>query len=74
MSLDEQAAYHDAFDVQTLSYRAPEVIYGQPFGHAIDAWSLGVILAELFGGKVLVQAAIVRTLKRAGELSCIIQV
>ena len=57
MSLDEQAAYHDAFDVQTLSYRAPEVIYGQPFGHAIDAWSLGVSLAELFGGKVLVQAA-----------------
>ena len=57
MSLGEQAAYHDAFDVQTLSYRAPEVIYGQPFGHAIDAWSLGVSLAELFGGKVLVQAA-----------------
>jgi len=57
MGLGEQAAYHDAFDVQTLSYRAPEVIYGQPFGHAIDAWSLGVSLAELFGGKVLVQAA-----------------
>ena len=29
MSLGEQAAYHDAFDVQTLAYRAPEVIYGQ---------------------------------------------
>ena len=57
MSLGEQAAYHDAFDVQTLAYRAPEVIYGQPFGHAIDAWSLGVSLAELFGGKALVQAA-----------------
>ena len=57
MGLGEQAAYHDAFDVQTLSYRAPEVIYGQPFGHAIDVWSLGVSLAELFGGKVLVQAA-----------------
>jgi hypothetical protein len=27
MSLAESAAYHDAYDVQTLSYRAPEIIY-----------------------------------------------
>ena len=29
MSLGESSAYHDTFEVQTLSYRAPEVIYGQ---------------------------------------------
>lgn len=29
---------------------------GQPFGHAIDMWSLGVSVAELFAGRTLVQA------------------
>ena len=45
MSLAESSAYHDSFDVQTLSYRAPEVVYGEPFAHPIDMWSLGVSLA-----------------------------
>ena len=57
MSVAESAAYHDAFDVQTLSYRAPEVIFGEPFDFAIDMWSLGTTLAELFCGRALVQAA-----------------
>ena len=57
MSVAESSAYHDTFDVQTLSYRAPEVIFGKPFDHAIDTWSLGMTLAELFCGRALVQAA-----------------
>ena len=45
------------YDVQTLGYRAPEVIVGRPFSHAIDTWSLGVTLAELYSGRPFVQAA-----------------
>ena len=33
------------------------MIVGRPFGHAIDMWSLGVTLAELFSGRPLVKAA-----------------
>lgn len=36
--------------MQTLWYRAPEVIFGDVgFGPGIDAWSFGVILAEMAG-------------------------
>ncbi|GAQ88579.1 Putative serine/Threonine protein kinases [Klebsormidium nitens] len=36
------------FDIQTLSYRAPEVLFGAgPLTPAIDMWSLGCIIAEL---------------------------
>eukprot|EP01113_Clastostelium_recurvatum_P016281 TRINITY_DN1927_c0_g1_i2.p1 TRINITY_DN1927_c0_g1~~TRINITY_DN1927_c0_g1_i2.p1 ORF type:complete len:507 (+),score=161.55 TRINITY_DN1927_c0_g1_i2:2430-3950(+) len=34
-------------------YRAPEIMLGLPYDHAIDMWSVGVTLAELFMGKVL---------------------
>lgn len=34
-------------------YRAPEIILGLPYDFAIDMWSLGVTLYELFTGKVL---------------------
>ena len=57
MALEEAPAYHDAFEVQTLGYRAPEVIYGVPFGSAIDIWSLGVTLAELYSGCSFLHAA-----------------
>ena len=30
--------------------RAPEVILGLPFNEAIDTWSLGCVIAELFLG------------------------
>lgn len=30
--------------------RAPEIILGQPFDEAIDIWSLGCVLAELYLG------------------------
>jgi serine/threonine protein kinase len=39
--------YHDDFEVQSLCYRAPEVLLGRPFGAPIDMWSLGCVLAEL---------------------------
>src|SRR5579859_4639960 len=39
--------YYDDFEVQSIHYRAPEVLLGLPFGSAIDMFSLGLILAEL---------------------------
>ena len=33
-----------------LFFRAPEIILGQPFDEAIDMWSLGCVLAELYLG------------------------
>jgi len=33
-------------EVQSLQYRAPEVVRGGPYGRPIDAWSTGCILAE----------------------------
>merc|ERR1719397_1579487 len=35
------------FDVQTLFYRAPEVLCGNEISAAIDMWSIGCILVEL---------------------------
>lgn len=48
--------YYTDFDLQTLSYRAPEVLLGVPFGHQIDVWSLGILLIELCIGKPLFHA------------------
>ncbi|KAK6632333.1 Dual specificity tyrosine-phosphorylation-regulated kinase 2 [Polyplax serrata] len=36
--------------IQSRFYRSPEVILGLPYGPAIDMWSLGCILAELYTG------------------------
>ena len=36
--------------IQSRFYRAPEVILGLPYSTAIDMWSLGCILAELYTG------------------------
>ncbi|XP_048734093.2 serine/threonine-protein kinase pakF-like isoform X2 [Ostrea edulis] len=46
----EVALYFKDFELQTLLYRAPEVLFGIPFGTEIDLWSLGCILAELYSG------------------------
>ena len=56
MARSEAAAYHDTFDVCTLAYRAPEVLYGLPFDCKIDLWSLGVTLAELYSGRAFALA------------------
>jgi serine/threonine-protein kinase PRP4 len=34
-------------------YRAPEIILGMPYDFAIDVWSIGCTLFELFTGKIL---------------------
>lgn len=36
--------------LQSRYYRAPEIILGLPFCEAIDMWSLGCVVAELFLG------------------------
>jgi homeodomain interacting protein kinase len=36
--------------LQSRYYRAPEIIMGLPFCEAIDMWSLGCVIAELFLG------------------------
>ncbi|CAM44202.1 protein kinase-like protein [Leishmania braziliensis MHOM/BR/75/M2904] len=41
------------YDVQSLWYRAPEVLCGLPYTAAIDSWSVGCVLFELFTGKPL---------------------
>eukprot|EP00051_Salpingoeca_urceolata_P012666 m.156576 g.156576 ORF g.156576 m.156576 type:complete len:971 (+) comp17564_c0_seq3:278-3190(+) len=49
------ARYHDDFEIQTLWYRAPEVLVGLPFDHQIDMWSLGCLLFQVFTGQPLVK-------------------
>ncbi|CDH51665.1 protein kinase yak1 [Lichtheimia corymbifera JMRC:FSU:9682] len=39
--------------IQSRFYRSPEVILGLPFTYAIDMWSLGCVVAELFLGAPL---------------------
>lgn len=34
--------------VVTLWYRAPEVLLSQPYHSAVDVWSSGCIIAEMF--------------------------
>ena len=36
--------------IQSRYYRAPEITLGISYGHYIDTWSIGCILAELFTG------------------------
>jgi serine/threonine protein kinase len=45
--------YYDTFEVQSLFYRAPEVVIGLEFNTAIDMWSVGCILAEMLLGTPL---------------------
>ncbi|KAK3592907.1 hypothetical protein CHS0354_011699 [Potamilus streckersoni] len=49
----EVSVYYNDFELQTPLYRAPEVMFGLPFGTEIDMWSIGCILAELYMGKPL---------------------
>lgn len=46
---------HEAdIEIQTLPYRAPEVLLSSPFTCAADMWSLGCIIVELVLGRPLV--------------------
>lgn len=45
--LDAREAYYFDFELQSVYYRAPEVLLGLPFGPSIDIFSLGLILVEL---------------------------
>ncbi|KAJ1793729.1 hypothetical protein GGH19_002769 [Coemansia sp. RSA 1807] len=40
--------YYTTFEIQTVWFRAPEVAYQRPFGRAIDIWSIGCIMCELW--------------------------
>lgn len=44
------------YDIQSLWYRAPEVLCGLPYTTAIDSWSIGCLLYELRTGTPLFPA------------------
>ena len=55
--------------IQSRFYRAPEIILGIPYTTAIDMWSLGCILAELFTGYPLFPGE-----SEKEQLQCIMEV
>lgn len=55
--------------IQSRFYRAPEVILGISYNTAIDTWSLGCVLFELFTGIPLFPGE-----SEADQLSCIMEV
>ena len=42
--------------IQTRYYRAPEIVMGIPFTSAIDVWSIGCVIAEMYTGRPLFPA------------------
>eukprot|EP00741_Cyanophora_paradoxa_P025736 tig00000391_g24835.t1 len=55
--------------IQSRFYRAPEVILGLPYNVAIDMWSFGCILAELYTGYPLFPGE-----NEVEQLACIMEV
>ncbi|XP_067861455.1 dual specificity tyrosine-phosphorylation-regulated kinase 4 isoform X2 [Heptranchias perlo] len=55
--------------IQSRFYRSPEVILGHQYGLAIDMWSFGCILAELFTGYPLFPGE-----NEVEQLACIMEV
>ena len=41
--------------IQTRFYRAPEALLGLKYGRAIDMWSFGCVIAELFLGRPMME-------------------
>ncbi|XP_024084693.1 dual specificity tyrosine-phosphorylation-regulated kinase 4-like isoform X3 [Cimex lectularius] len=54
--------------IQSRFYRSPEVLLGLPYNTAIDMWSLGCILAELYTGYPLFPGE-----HEAEQLACIME-
>ena len=61
--------HHFTDDIQTRQYRSPEVILGMNYSMAIDMWSLGCILAELYTGYPIFPGE-----NEQEQLSCIMEV
>uniref|UniRef100_G1SGI1 Dual specificity tyrosine-phosphorylation-regulated kinase 4 n=1 Tax=Oryctolagus cuniculus TaxID=9986 RepID=G1SGI1_RABIT len=55
--------------IQSRFYRSPEVILGLPYNMAIDMWSLGCIMAELYTGYPLFAGE-----DETEQLACIMEV
>ncbi|XP_069346566.1 dual specificity tyrosine-phosphorylation-regulated kinase 4 isoform X1 [Eulemur rufifrons] len=55
--------------IQSRFYRSPEVILGHPYNMAIDMWSLGCIMAELYTGSPLFPGE-----NEVEQLACIMEV
>lgn len=55
--------------IQSRFYRSPEVILGHPYSMAIDMWSFGCILAELYTGYPLFPGE-----NEVEQLACIMEV
>ena len=55
--------------IQSRFYRAPEIILGISYGPAIDVWSLGCVLAELYTGIPLFPGE-----TEADQLACMMEV
>ncbi len=55
--------------IQSRFYRSPEVILGMNYNMAIDMWSLGCILAELYTGFPIFPGE-----NEQEQLSCIMEV
>lgn len=66
--MSDVGSYYTDFDLQTLSYRAPEVLLGVPFGYQIDIWSLGILLIEVCIGMPLF---IVRSRQELYDAMCV---
>ncbi|RMC02805.1 hypothetical protein DUI87_19996 [Hirundo rustica rustica] len=54
--------------VQSRFYRSPEVILGHPYAMAVDMWSLGCIIAELYTGYPLFPGE-----NESDQLACIME-
>lgn len=55
--------------IQSRFYRSPEVILGHNYNMAIDMWSLGCILAELYTGYPLFPGE-----SEVEQIACIMEV
>ncbi|CAG8610234.1 4125_t:CDS:2 [Paraglomus occultum] len=65
LSSDDVYHYYETFEIQSLLYRAPEVLLGLPFGLEIDMWSLGCLLCEYWLGHPIFRSSTADGMVRA---------